>query len=177
MQTKKLFSFLVIILFALTTTNLFAQKDKSKRKSPPMEALGAIDGVDVKINYSAPSVKDREIWGRLVPYNKVWRTGANEATTFEVDKDVKVEGKTLKAGRYGLFTIPQENGTWTIIFNSVADQWGAYSYDESKDVLRIEVDAEKSKQVAEMMKFEVSDDGEVVLMWEKMKIPFTVSSN
>ena len=97
---------MAVIAFLFQTNVTQAQDDKSKRPSPPAEASAKVGGTMVTINYSQPSVKSRKIWGELVPYDKVWRTGANEATTFEVSTDVKIEGKTLPAGKYGLFTIP-----------------------------------------------------------------------
>lgn len=174
MKLKRLFGLTLVVLL-IASTNIFAQKDKSKRKSPAMEATAQINGVDVTINYGAPSVNDRKVWGKLVPYNKVWRTGANEATTFEVSKDVMIEGRKLPKGKYGLFTIPQENGTWTIIFNSVADQWGAYDYNDSKDILRVDVKS-KSSDMTEMFTIDIDNDGTVQLMWDKAAIPFKVSA-
>ena len=95
--------------------------------------------------------KDGLIWGDLVPYGKVWRTGANEATTFETDKDIMIKEQKLPAGKYALFTIPGET-EWTWIFNSVWDQWGAYKYDESKDVLRVKSTPESSSVFHEQLK-------------------------
>jgi hypothetical protein len=111
-----------------------------------------------------------------VAYGKIWRTGANEATTFEVSTDVKVEGESLKAGKYGLFTVPNEN-EWVIIFNSVSDQWGAFNYDESKDVLRVKVKPEQVADNTEKMTFNISDDGVVSLKWEKLVVNFNVSGS
>src|SRR4051812_3645735 len=109
-------NFLLTLLFAtLISPALQAQKTLA---SPRDTVMGKVDDVVVTVNYGSPSVKGRKIWGRLVPYNQVWRTGANEATTFSVSKDVLVEGKPLAAGTYGLFTIPGEND-WTVIFNKV----------------------------------------------------------
>ncbi|MDP4131765.1 MAG: DUF2911 domain-containing protein, partial [Bacteroidota bacterium] len=88
---------------------LWAQGDKSKRPSPPETATGTVGGASISINYSSPSVKGRKIWGGLVPYDKVWRAGANEATIFETDKAIEVEGKNLPAGKYSLFAKPGEN--------------------------------------------------------------------
>jgi len=161
------------ILVLVLAINLHAQDDKSKRPSPPATASAKIGNATVTINYSQPSVKDREIWGGLVPYGKVWRTGANEATVFEVSADVKVEGEALKAGKYGLYTIPGEN-EWIIIFNSVSEQWGT-QYDESKDVLRVSVKSEKVSSNTEKMTFKVAEDGSVTLMWEKLSVTFKVS--
>src|SRR5262245_46923680 len=91
--------------------------------SPPATATGKVNGATITINYSSPGVKGRQIWGALVPYDQVWRAGANAATIFETDKDIKVEGKDLKAGKYSLYILPTEK-EWTFIFNSQTGQWG-----------------------------------------------------
>lgn len=140
--------------------------------SPRKEMTGKIDGIDVTINYGSPSVKGRQILNNLIPYGKVWRTGANEATTFEINQNIKVEGKTLNAGKYSLFTLNNEGNT-TIIFNSIHDQWGAYSYDESKDVLRINVRPSVTETHTEMMDFQIIGNT-VLMVWEKVAIPFDV---
>lgn len=146
--------------------------DQSGRKSPPREATGTIDGVDIAVNYGSPSVRGRDIWGALVPYGAVWRTGANEATTIEFSGDVTVEGQPLAAGKYGLFTIPGED-SWTIIFNKNPDQWGANDYDEAEDALRVTVTPEPTDESVEAMAFAV-EDGRVILRWEKLAVPIAV---
>jgi hypothetical protein len=161
------FSFLLVMLITSTSQ---AQNDKAIRPSPPAEVKGMIGSAEVDINYSTPSVKGRKIWGELVPYGQVWRTGANEATVFETSKDLNINGKILKAGKYGLFTIPGEK-EWTFIFNSVWDQWGAFKYDASKDVLRIMATPEHSPVFNERMKFEIMD-GDVTLLWENLRVSF-----
>jgi len=161
-----------VFTLVLFSVSLIAQEDKSKRPSPPAKVSEKVGNATITIDYSQPSVKGREIWGGLVPYGKVWRTGANEATTFETSTDVKIEGESLKAGKYGLFTIP-ESDEWTFIFNSVPDQWGAFEYDASKDVLRVKVKSQKVDQNTEKMTFEI-DDGMVSLLWEKLKVGFKV---
>ena len=166
----KKFFFLAVAL--LISSIAFAQEGKAK-PSPAATATGKMGDKTVTIVYAQPAVKGREVWGKLVPYNEVWRTGANDATTFEVDKDVMIEGQALKAGKYSLFTIPTEGGEWTIIFNSVAKQWGAYSYDATKDVLRVKVKSEKSKEMMERMTFDVKDN-KVHLMWENLAVAFKV---
>jgi hypothetical protein len=132
---------------------------------------------EVKISYSRPAVKNREIWGKLVPYNTVWRAGANEATKVTFSSDVIIEGKSLKAGSYSFFTIPNKN-EWTIIFNKVADQWGAFQYNESEDALRIKVKPKKSNHFHEWLTYEITktDDYSAIisLVWEKLKIEFKV---
>jgi hypothetical protein len=160
-------------LLAFLAFNVSAQKAAKAVASPATTATGKIGASTVTINYAQPAVKGREIWGKLVPFGEVWRTGANTATTFTVDKDVTIEGKTLKAGTYGLFTIPNKNGEWTIIFNTDAKQWGAYEYSDKKDVLRVKVKSSATDALVERMTFAVVGS-EVVLTWEKLKVAFTV---
>ena len=168
--------FFISVLFCLVTlplSKVSGQEDKSTRPSPPAAVHAKIGDNTVSINYSSPAVKGRTIWGDLVPYGKVWRTGANEATVFETSGDLVVNGQKLPAGKYGLFTLPGEK-EWTVIFNSVWDQWGAFKYDASKDVLRIKANPVKSEAFNERMKFEISDHV-VTLLWEDLKVSFMVN--
>ncbi len=168
------------VTFLAFTTSVFAQndkapEDKSKRPSPPAVATGKVNGKTITINYSQPSVKGRNVWdanGKIAPYGKVWRTGANEATTFETSGDLKVEGKNLPAGKYGLFTIPGEK-EWTIIFNKTPEQWGAYKYQEADDVLRVKVPA-KSGKMTEKFMIDVANSGTVSMAWDKTRVDFKV---
>jgi hypothetical protein len=167
-------SVLIVMLVAIFSITSYAQegKDKSKRPSPPAKAEGSVDGAKIVIDYSTPSVKGRKIFGGLEPYGKVWRTGANECTTFDVDKNVKIEGKELPKGKYGLFTIPGET-EWTIIFNKDAGQWGAYDYKESDDVLRVKVKPGKTEKLVE--RFNIAVEGnKVVIRWENTAVAFAV---
>lgn len=157
-----------------TTTTEEPEEDKSSRPSPPREAVGQIGGVDIKIDYSSPAVKGRTIWGDLEPYGEVWRTGANEATTIEISQDVKIEGQTLAAGRYAVFTIPNPD-EWTVIFNKEADQWGDYNYDESKDALRVEVSPTNLEEKFERLEFEVRE-GDIALRWDRLEVAFKVAA-
>jgi len=175
----------LFLLAAATTTSLAqttttpttkAPEDKSKRPSPPAKATAAVGGTTVTIDYSRPSVKGRKIFGEMEPYGKVWRTGANEATTFEVSKDVKIEGQTLPAGKYGLFTIPGET-EWTIIFNKTANQWGAFKYDAAQDALRVKVKPKKTAQLTEVFTISLDKTGKVAMLWENTEVDFTVSSS
>ncbi|HMO32422.1 MAG TPA: DUF2911 domain-containing protein [Lacibacter sp.] len=169
---KKLVALLpVAFLLAFTAC---AQNDPSKRPSPPQETKMTVGSATITINYGAPSVKGREIWGKLVPYGQVWRTGANEATIFETSADVKVEGQLLPKGKYGLFTIPGKD-EWVIIFNKNAAQWGSYSYKEADDILRVKVRPGMAAAFQEQMKFEGHVDGSISLLWEKLEIIFSVS--
>src|SRR5690348_9678173 len=106
MKRALLSSFVISGLLFSALAN--AQGDKSQRPSPPATATGKIGDANITINYSSPAVKGRKIWGELVPYDKIWRAGANEATIFETDHDIKVEGKNLPAGKYSLFATPGE---------------------------------------------------------------------
>lgn len=145
--------------------------------SPPTQMTASIGDAEVTIDYSAPSVRGRAIWGELVPYDKVWRTGANAATTISLSKDILVEGNVLAAGKYALFTIPSADH-WTIIFNSNPDQWGHYDYDESKDVLRVEVAPMESGEMVETLQFDVNEAGEesqIVMKWEKLMVPISIA--
>lgn len=157
-----------------TETDETTEDDKSNRPSPPKETSGQIAGADIKINYSSPAVKGRTIWGGLEPYGEVWRTGANEATTIEFSKDVTIEGKALAAGKYALFSIPNED-KWVIIFNNEPDQWGDYNYDESKDALRVEVTPKNLEEQVERMEFVVEGDI-VALRWDKLEVGFKVGA-
>lgn len=157
-----------------TTTEEAPKEDKSTRKSPPRTAEGAIGAATVTVNYGSPSVRGRSIFGDLIPYGNVWRTGANEATTITFSEDVAVEGKPLAAGTYALFTIPGEKA-WTVIFNKEAEQWGAYDYDESMDALRVEVTPVALKETVEALEFKVSDEA-VTLHWADTAVPFKVST-
>lgn len=169
---------LVLAFIGMFITSLiWAQEDKSKRPSPPATATGKVMGATITINYSSPAVKGRKIWGGLVPYDKVWRAGANEATIFETNKDIKVEGKPLHAGKYSLYAIPGEK-EWVIIFNSKTGQWGV-KMDEStteepaNDVLRVTVKPVKSANFNERLKYVVDKNG-FALEWENLRVPVSI---
>ena len=150
-------------------------EDKSKRPSPPATTTANIGGTNVTIDYSSPAVKGRTIWGDLVAYDKVWRTGANEANVFTVDGDITINGTAVPAGQYSLFTIPTE-GDWTVILNSVADQWGAYDYDEAKDVARITVTPEKTETIEERLMFAASNEGLVKFAWADLTFTLDITA-
>lgn len=143
------------------------------KPSPAATATGKIGATDVTVNYSSPGVKGRKIFGGLETYGKVWRAGANEATTVDFSKTVMVEGKALPAGRYGFFVIPAESGQWTVIFNKVPNQWGAYEYDEKQDALRVLVTPRRTAALTERLAYEVTPTG-LVLRWENVELPVAV---
>ena len=160
------------VLMAASTLPLLAERgDDVGRVSKNGKVEGTIDGVEVTLEYGRPSVKGRKVWGGLVPYGEVWRTGADEATTITFSSDVEIGGEKLAAGTYGLFTLPGEQ-EWVIIFNKVAEQWGAFGYDSSQDSLRVTTTV-GSAEHKEQMAFTV-EGSSVVLRWEKLAVPFEV---
>ena len=143
----------------------------SSAQAPPLSPKASAQGKGVKVNYSQPSKRDRVIFGELVPYGKVWRTGANEATEITFDKDVTFGGKPLKAGTYTLFTIPNET-EWTVILNSQLNQEGASEYDKykDKDVAQFTVPSTKTSGVVEKLTFSFTPKNEMVIAWDDRQI-------
>ncbi|MBZ0199749.1 MAG: DUF2911 domain-containing protein [Ignavibacteriaceae bacterium] len=179
-QTKYLRRILFFVLLLITAFGITNAQDKEKkvRISPMAEVKQTVGFTDVEIIYSRPGVKGRTIWGALVPYNIVWRAGANEATKFIFSSDVFIEGKKLKAGAYSFFALPGRN-EWSLIFNKVADQWGAFEYNESQDAIRIKVKPQKNTPT-EWLTFTITKtsefNAEVTLLWEMLKLEFEVKA-
>ena len=181
---------LVCLLTCFTVFAASAQNGqvRASPKATTSQTLGA--DTEITFAYSRPAVKQREVWGGLVPYgmeegnqysnNKPfpWRAGANENTTVTFSKDVTVEGESLPAGTYSLHMIPAENEDWTVIFNKVTDGWGSYTYDETQDALRINVSPEDAP-MQEWLTFGFDDmtesSTEAYLHWEKLKVPFAIA--
>jgi hypothetical protein len=169
---KRGFVLALTVIFLAST--IWAQ---NKRLSPPATASGNVKGATITIDYSSPAVKGRKIWGELVPYDKVWRAGANEATLITIDKNVQVEGKALPAGKYSLYAIPGEK-EWTIIINSATGQWGINSdgtttEDPAKDVLRVTVTPVNCPEFNERLIYMVDANG-FSLFWENLRIPVSI---
>lgn len=175
---KKLLSITLLAIGLITTANTIAQKaeDKSKRPSAPAKVTQKIkSGATISIDYSQPLVKGRTIGKDLEPMEgKVWRTGANEATVFETDKALTVQGKKLPAGKYGLFTIFNGNDV-TVIFSKTWNQWGAFKYNEADDKLRIKTKATDEKSFSEKMTFKISPAGVVTLLWGQKKVELVMN--
>lgn len=169
---KKIINSSLIILISLISMVACAQDQSKQPASPALKATGKSGAANITISYGSPSVKGRKVWGELVPYGKVWRTGANDATIIDVDADVKVEGQTLAKGSYSLFTIPEE-AEWTIIFNKKPKQWGAYSYKQEDDVLRVKVKPGKSAAFNEALNFAIAD-GKIFIRWENIEVPVKI---
>lgn len=181
---KKLFP-LFVILVCLSTT-MQAQKVVNLDKSPMDRAYYPInfahdrkagDKAFVRVFYSRPAKKEREIFGKLVPFDKVWRAGANESTEIKFYQDVTIQGKKVSAGTYSLFAIPTEK-EWTIILNTDLDYWGAFSYNEKNDVLRVTAPVKKAEGVHEYftIEFTKGSDNEAVmqLVWDTILVELPI---
>src|SRR5258708_10897732 len=155
-----------------------ALQDKSQRPSPPATAECTTKGKKVPIRYSRPSMRGRKVMGDLVPYGKVWRTGANEATTLTTEIDLNIGGAKVPAGTYTLYTLPSE-GTWKLIINKQTGQWGTV-YNQDQDLAR--VDMTRSELVVVVEQFTISldqdsnDSADLVLEWEKTRLVVVVKA-
>ncbi|WP_064198250.1 MULTISPECIES: DUF2911 domain-containing protein [Emticicia] len=165
-----------LLLLILVSTLSFGQIS-TPAASPSASVSQTIGFAKVTIDYSRPSVKGRKIFGDLVPYAKVWRTGANKITSIQFDQDVHINGALMKAGSYGLYTIPNKN-EWTIILNRDDKQWGAYGYDINKDVIRFNVQPTKPQTFAEQMSIDFIDfnatSAYVSIKWENTEVRFLI---
>ena len=170
--------FLATILCTVFLTSAFAQGDKASRPSPPATAKGKIGKANVTIDYSSPSVKGRKIYGTdLVPYGKVWRAGANEATILTTDAELTVGGKKVPAGKYSLFAIAGEK-EWTFILNSETGQWGIKrsgeaNLDRAKDVATVTAKPKKSSSMNEKLVYTIDNSG-FTLKWENLEVPVAI---
>ena len=175
----KFIKYLLLLLSFSIAANISAKKGEDPpRLSPEATVYEKVGYTDITITYCRPGVKERTIWGSLVPYNEIWRTGANEATTIEFSKDVKIEGHNVPAGKYSLFTIPSEN-EWTVIINKHWDQWGAFNYNEAEDLIRFKVKPVKNDFTERLLfTFDYVSPyfAKVVFEWEKLKISFTIEA-
>ncbi len=175
MINKRIF-FLSTIALLCSSLFVKAQMDLP-RPSPKARVEQRVGVTDIQIEYYSPGVKGRQIWGKLVPYDKMWRTGANAATTIHFSKDVEINGNELAAGKYSFFTIPGKD-KWTLIFNKQTDLWGTSSYDKEKDALRIQVEPHES-DFKERMAFLITnfdyETARVDLEWKERRVSFDVN--
>lgn len=174
----KLFHLSLILTFILSLS-VAGQEFRPPRPSPDATVSQYVGITKITVDYSSPGVKGRKIWGDLVPYGKIWRTGANEVTSITFSDPVKVNGHDLPAGTYGIHIIPGEND-WEIIFSKDTKVDDPMTYDQKKDALRIKVKPEKN-QFTERMAFTITDmtdnSANVNLIWENLKVPFKVEVN
>lgn len=193
------FGLLLVVFLTMPVASAQVRTPRPSQKASVMQTIGV---TDITITYSRPGVKGRTIWGDplpeqastkgeatlddqnvrpkgapIVPWGHAWRTGANEATQFVVTDDVWINGQKLPAGSYSLHTIPTK-AEWTIIFNSVANQWGSFSYDPAKDTLRVKVKPEWGEHSKEWLEYWIDpindNSAQVNIRWEKVRVPFTV---
>ncbi len=171
----------ILILVGCNTSNHSHENHQSSNTqssgslSPHTYTMAMINGAHIHIDYSSPSVRNRIIFGGLLPFDEVWQSGAHNATWIETDYDLLVEGQKLESGKYGFFTIPSKE-EWTVIFNSNWEQHGKDEYDDKDDVLRFSVKPEELEESVESLKYEVIETGEnegvISLSWEKTRISF-----
>ena len=202
-SVKRSLVFVFVSLFVLSCVSAAMAQVVVPRPSQKASVMQTIGVTDVKITYSRPGVKGRKIWGdplpeqastkgeatldnqnvrpkeaAIVPYGHIWRTGANEATMFDVTDDVLINGQKLAAGSYSLHTIPTKT-EWTIVFNGTANQWGSFNYDPAKDTLRVKAKPDWKNESQEWLEFTfdpvTENSAQVNSRWEKISVPFTVS--
>ena len=155
--------------------------DPDRRKSPIAIAQTTHEPSDtyIKIVYGQPYKNDRQIFGELVPYGEVWRTGANEATELTTTQNISFARDTLGAGTYALFSIPREGNEWTIILNNKLGQWGAFEYDSNHDVLRVDVPSQSTEKVTEALTIRFSDiqgdSTNIIMTWDKTEVNIPVN--
>lgn len=164
----------------LLTGSLLTLDAQRQRVSPRETVTATIGGKKVSIEYSRPSVKGRNVWdpnGSLAPFGKVWRTGADEATTLTTEGDLMLGSFHVPAGTYALFTIPGE-AEWTLILNKVPKQWGAFKYDANMDLGRVKMKAAKESALTEQFTIELKpttgSNGVLKLTWEKLSASIPV---
>ncbi|HEY9117997.1 MAG TPA: DUF2911 domain-containing protein [Roseivirga sp.] len=188
---KKTFTFLIAISLSLACSTKTkdtknedshqheapAQSSPAQSKSPAMQAMSNIGNVHVHIEYHAPSVRGRQVFGGLVAYDEVWVTGAHSATSIDFSGDVKLNGQKVEKGKYALFTIPGED-QWTIIINRNFEQHLADDYDQNLDVVRLNVAAQKLTEVQEQLKYEVKElsngKGIITISWADVSVEFNI---
>ncbi|NET31486.1 MAG: DUF2911 domain-containing protein [Cyanothece sp. SIO1E1] len=177
-MTKNILSLIALLLLS---SHLFAQYQIGlvPRQSPDQGVYQKIGYTSIEIRYGSPRVAKREIWGNMAPYGKVWRAGANNATTIEFSEDVIIEGQALPKGKYAFFVIPKEQGKWTLIFNKTAEQWGAFRYKAEEDALRVEILPDRSPW-QETLQYQIEpigfEYGRVSLLWGNVKLSFEIET-
>jgi len=173
-----------VVAAALISTSLLSQQEPGALAFPAPSPAATINQrvglTDIEIKYSRPSAKGRVIFGGLVPWGELWRTGANAATTIRFSTDVKLAGQPVPAGTYALFTIPDAK-EWTVVLNTVAEQSGTYEYDQSKDLLRVKVKPVALPAPVETFRIAVDElrggSALLTLAWEKTAVPVPIDTD
>lgn len=170
---------LTVIIAAIFAAQIAAQDAPDPRESPVAISQAQINDTYMQVVYGQPLMRDRIIFGELVPFDEIWRTGANEATQVYFDSDVMINGERVESGMYAVFTIPGEDA-WTIILSEQLGQWGAFDYDSDYDVLRAEVEAHDTDEQWEALDIdfeETSDGARLVLKWEDTMVRLPINLN
>lgn len=179
MKTKIVKNVLFITALMLMVTLATQAQIKMPQASPSSSVSQQVGLTKIDLNYSRPSKRERKIFGELVPYGTIWRTGANNPTTLQFDTPFEVEGKNLPAGKYAIYSIPGKR-EWTIIFSNKTDNWGAMGYDEKDDAARFTVPVTKTKRTVETMKvsfLDITDSGTTVeIAWDNTAARFRVET-
>ena len=179
MPSRKLFATLLVALIFSVVAIAQQPVDKSKRPSPPGTAEVTLQGKKITIEYSRPALRGRKM-ETLTPHGKVWRTGANEATTLVTEADLNIGGTNVPAGNYTLYTLPSE-GTWKLIISKQTGQWGTV-YNEDQDLVRIDTQKSQIKDMVEQFTIafdkKSADTADLVLTWEntRISVPVKISS-
>jgi hypothetical protein len=179
MKQSFAFPLLLAAVLAAAPSRTRAEEARLPQASPAAKAALTVGVTDIEIVYHRPGVKGRQIWGGLVPWNEVWRLGANNATTISFSTPVQVEGHDVPAGTYGLFAVPGQD-RWTLILNKQPKQWGAYFYKPEEDLLRFDVKPQTGP-ATEWMVFHMTPSGSdaavIEMAWDTLRVPFTVKAD
>ncbi len=164
---------------AIEHTDTVITSQPKKLLSPRKIARGNTVVGEIEVDYGAPSVRGRKIWGELVPYDSLWRAGANETTAITFENNVSIGGTNLQAGTYGFFVYPTDSGKWTIILNTKwhkdkHDMWGTYGYNPEHDVLRYDVTPIKNNSQQETLLYEISNNASIQLIWDSLTVEVPV---
>lgn len=169
---------LVFLCFLIQTIYGQYQIGIIPRLSPDKMVYQKIGYTEIEMRYGSPSINNRQIWGHLVPYDKVWRAGANNATTIKFNNNVIINNQQLDSGKYSFFLIPKENDKWTVVFNKVSKQWGAFKYNKKEDALRFEISPKQTKFKTESLSYTINQTGfkygSIILSWNftEIDVPF-----
>ena len=178
-QSISLSGLATLILITLFSIKAHSQSfvldvPNESQEATVMQTIGL---TNITVNYHSPAVKGRQVWDGIVPYGQLWRCGANENTLISFTHDVKIEGKEIKAGTYGLHMIPNKE-EWTIIFSSNTTSWGSFFYRPAEDVLRVNVKPEQMNESREWLTYEFfnreQQSATLALIWEKIKVPVKI---
>jgi len=170
----------ILSIISLSLLGQFAIAQDLPKPSPNAAVEQVVGLTEISIEYSRPGVKNRTIWGDLVPYNEIWRAGANKATQFELSDEAQIGGKTVPAGKYSLFIIPEEGKLWTVILNKETELWGASDYKQENDQLRFEATVSDLSNAMERLQFHfldvTSNSATIAMDWEKKRMTFEVTT-